>query len=155
MNFRIHALDYEQFLPFFEQSDHELAKHNARKVIAEDNLGYPCRVSLEDASIGKELLLLNYTHLDVSSPYHSKHAIYVSKNAEKACLSVNEVPDMLSRRLLSVRGFDETHMMIAAEVLEGVDLKSHLNDIFDRSEVSYVHIHNAKPGCFAARATRA
>jgi hypothetical protein len=60
--FKLVGLPAELFSPLFALSDAQLLEHNARRVIAAAKPGYPCRVSLADAEIGDELLLLPFEH---------------------------------------------------------------------------------------------
>jgi hypothetical protein len=101
------------------------------------------------------LLLLNYEHLAVATPYRSRYAIYVRENAVEARLDVDEIPEVLQMRLLSVRAFDRAGMLIDADVVQGSDLAPAIELIYAAQEVAYLHVHNAKPGCFAARVDRA
>jgi hypothetical protein len=155
MSFRISGLPASQFAPLFPLSDEELAHHDAVRVVADQHPGFPCRVSLKDAEIGERLLLLNYEHLPVASPYRSRHAIYVRESATDARLAVDEVPEQLRIRLLSVRAFDARGMMKAADVTAGTTLETVIEQLFADPAVEYLHIHNAKPGCYAARVDRA
>jgi hypothetical protein len=102
--------------------DTELATRQAVRVTADRHPGFPCRVSLRDARAGETLLLLNYEHLPVATPYRSRHAIYVRENAAEARLEVDEIPEVLRTRLLSLRSFDDAGMMIDADVVQGRDL---------------------------------
>ena len=155
MSFRITALPVEPFAAFFDLSNDALAKHNVVRHTADRTPGFPCRVSLRDAEPGETLLLLNFEHLPVESPYRSRHAIYVIEHARQAHLEINEVPDVLRKRLLSLRGFDTAGMMQEADVVEGKALDSAIETLFRNPQVQYLHIHNAKPGCYAARVLRA
>ena len=101
------------------------------------------------------MLLLNYEHLPVASPYRSAYAIYVRENAVDAQLDMNEIPEVLRTRLLSVRAFDEAGMLLEADVVQGTELAHVIDRMFARKDVAYLHAHNAKPGCFAARIDRA
>jgi hypothetical protein len=67
----------------------------------------------------------------------------------------NAVPAPLAIRLLSVRAFDDAGMMTDAEVVEGRDLAPLIARMFADPAVAYLHVHNAKRGCFAARVDRA
>ena len=154
MTFKIKALDYWRFSKLFTLSDAELAQHSACRVIADTKSGYPCRVSLEDAEIGETLILTNYQHLSGLSPYAASHAIYIRQNARTVDLRVGEVPETFSQRLLSLRGFDKQGMMHQADVIAGSVLSAHLDHFFTNPEIAFIDIHNAKPGCFAARAER-
>jgi hypothetical protein len=154
MAFQIKALPVAGFRDLFGLSEAELAAKGIVRVVAEAVGGYPCRVSLREAEAGENLLLLNYEHQDAATPYRSRHAIYVIEGAAEARPGVDEVPEILRSRLLSVRGFDAVGMMRAADVVEGVGLEAVVARMFDVPEVEYLHVHNAKPGCFAARVER-
>lgn len=152
MNFQISPLPAAQFAPLFGLSDAELARNNARRVTVDAKPGAPCRVSLADADVGASVLLVNHMHLSADTPYRASHAIYVREGAQSATPDINEVPDMLRCRVLSVRGFDALDMMIAGDVVAGQDLRDHLTALFDGPLVRYAHVHFAGRGCFAAQA---
>lgn len=116
--------------------------------------GFPCRVSLADAEVGETVLLLNHEHLDVATPYRSRHAIYIRAGAKQACLPVDVIPEVITRRLISARAFTDAGMMTDADVVSGNTLSALLIRLFDDPAVTFVDLHNAKPGCFAARAVR-
>ncbi len=46
-------------------------------------------------------------------------------------------------------------MMADAEVVEGTKLEAELDRLFLDTRVDFVHMHNARPGCFAVRVARA
>lgn len=155
MPFQILALPYEPFAELFTSSETALAAANIVKVVADTSPGFPCRVSLADAQVGETVLLLNHAHVTGATPYAAAHAIYVREGAVRAQVPVGVVPDVLARRLLSVRGFNAHQMMVEADVVEGRDLAQTLDAFFTDPAIACVHIHNAKQGCFAAKAVRA
>ena len=155
MNFRISGLPVAHFTPLFGLSDRILADRGVIRRIADRKPGYPCRVSLRDAEVGEPVLLMNYEHLPVNGPYRSSHAIYVREYALEATLSVNEIPTLLQTRMLSVRAFDTQGMMVDADVVEGIGLDALIGRYFANGQIHFMHVHNAKPGCFAARIDRA
>jgi hypothetical protein len=153
MAFLIHGLEPSLFTRTFTLSDAELVAIGARRRVADAAPGYPCRVSLADADVGDELVLVHFEHHATSSPYRSAGPIYVRRTAtEKVVL--DRVPDVLARRLISVRGYDADGMMQAADVVDGRELASRLEAMIGRREIAYLHVHYAKPGCFAARVER-
>lgn len=154
MGFRITGLDPEQFRALYSLSDDELAARNIVRVVADEKPGFPCRVTMRDAEPGEKLLLLNYEHLPIDSPYRSSHAIFVIEGADERYDEVDRVPDVLSRRLLSVRSFDADGMMLDADVLEGSALPDTISRLFQNGRAEYLHVYNAKRGCFAARVDR-
>lgn len=154
MSFQIHALPAAPFEKLFTLSDEELNKVQARRMVVDTRPGFPCRVSLADAEIGETVVLVNYTHQPHDTPYRASHAIFVRKGAAQAKPKPNEVPEVLTSRLLSVRAFDRGHQMINAEVVDGRSLSGLIDSWFSDPQIDYLHIHNARPGCFAASVTR-
>jgi hypothetical protein len=155
-SFRITGLDPEPFRHLFGKSDQELAALGARRYIVDKTPGYPDRIEMRDLDAGERALLVNYAHLDhAGSPYRSSHAVFVREGATVAYDAVDEVPEVLRRRLLSVRAFDKDAMMVVAEVIDGQRLRDWIASTFDGGIVDFIDVHNAKPDCFAARVRRA
>jgi hypothetical protein len=152
--FAITGLDPAPFMPFYDFSDAELAGLGVVRMAVDAKPGFPCRVSLEDAVPGEHVLLLNYEHLPVASPYRQRHAIFVRDGAIKAARFENEVPEQLAIRTLSVRAYDANGMMTDADLTEGRDLPALIDRFFADPAVAWLHAHNAKRGCFAARIDR-
>jgi hypothetical protein len=155
MGFQIIALEAQPFAGLFAMSDEELAANLASRVTATQKPGFPCRVSLADAEVGDELILVNYGHQPAASPFRAAHAIFVRKDVNQARPDVDEAPDLFRDRSLSLRAFDDQGMIVAAELVEGRDLADGLEKLFAHPAAAYVHIHFAKFGCYAARADRA
>ena len=154
-SFQFIALPSEQFAALISRSDAELQAIGARRMIVDEKPGYPCRVSLADAEVGETVLLLPFTHHDVSSPYRASGPIFVRSGAETANPAPGEIPVMFRHRLLSVRAYDSAAMMIGAEVVKGSELEGAIKRLFSDESVSYLHIHNAQPGCYNCRVARA
>lgn len=155
MSFVIRGLDPAPFAPWFGLPDDALAARGVIRMVVDQMPGFPCRVTLEDAEPGETVLLFNHEHLPVDTPYRSCHAIFVCEGATQAAEFVDAVPLQLSRRLLSVRAFDADGMMIDAEVVEGTALEPVIERFLAAPQTAYLHVHNAKRGCFAARVDRA
>jgi hypothetical protein len=155
MPFQLVGIPFEPFASLFSLDDHELAELDARRVIATEKPGYPCRVSLADAEIGEELLLLPYTHQPARSPYRASGPIFVRKAARPCKLAAGVIPDYVSLRQMSVRAYDAAHLMLDAAVCEGKATAPTITGMFDNSDVAYIHLHNAKRGCFSCRVDRA
>ncbi len=155
MAFQIAALEPRRFTKFFAMSEEELARNLAVRMTATRKPGFPCRVSLADAEIGEELILVNYAHQESASPYRAAHAIFVRRGVERAQPAIDEVPELFRSRMLSLRAFDSRAMIVAADLVDGKELESALDRLLADQAAAYVHIHYAKFGCFAARADRA
>jgi hypothetical protein len=152
MSFRITGLPAETFAPLFDLSDEALAARGGVRRIAQG--GQPCRVSLTDAGPGDELILVNYEHLPVDSPYRMRFAVYV-RRGEETFDAIDEVPEQLRSRTLAARSFDADGMMVGWELIEGRDLEAAIERLFAEPRAAYLHLHYAAPGCYAARVDRA
>jgi len=155
MPFRIRGLPAENFAPLFALSDEELKQQGAVRRFADDrDPGYPCRVSLTDSKAGDELILTNYEHHDVASPYRMRFAIFVRKG-EETYDAVDTVPEQLRKRTLALRAFDADAMMVGWELVGGAKLEGAIARQLADPRAAYLHVHFAAPGCYAARVERA
>ena len=155
MDYRIQGLSPEPFLSLYGLSDEELASRSAKRYIANAKSGFPDRIEMRDAEPGERLILVNYVHQPSATPYRASHAVFVLEGAEKTYDTVNEVPEVLRRRLISIRAFDLNHWMVEGDVCDGRELDATIQRLLAKSEVGYLHAHYAKPGCYAARIERA
>ena len=154
MSFRITGLPAEPFAPLFDLTDAELAARGAVRRIADDRRpGYPCRISLTDSKAGDELVLVNYEHHPVDSPYRMRFAIYVRRGEERFD-AVDRVPEQLRSRMLAVRAFDADAMMQGWELVDGQAVEGAIERLLALPRAAYLHIHFAAPGCYAARVDR-
>ena len=154
MSYRITGLSPELFSHYWSLSDAELESRNIRRVRADDDRGFPCRISLEDARTGEALLLLPFAHHDVAGPYRASGPIYVRERASQAASLTDAVPVAFQRRLISVRAYDAAGWMRGADVNEGDKLDVTIRRHLLEPATAYLHLHNARPGCFAARVDR-
>ena len=154
MNFVITGLDPQPFRRLYGLSDAELAREGAIRMRADSKPGFPCRVTLEDAEPGEDLLLLNYEHLPVATPYRSRHAIFVREHAAASFDAIDRLPLML-RSLMSLRAFDADGMMVDADVAEGEAVEALIERLLSQPGVAYLHAHYARRGCYAALIRRA
>jgi hypothetical protein len=155
MHFRIRGLPAEYFEPLFALSDDELRQRGGVRRIADArDPGYPCRVSLTDSHPGDDLILVNYEHHDVASPYRMRFAVFVRKG-DRTFDAIDEVPEQLLKRMLAVRAFDADAMMVGHTLIDGGRLEEAIGQLFADSRAAYLHVHFAAPGCYAARIERA
>ena len=154
MSFRIIGLPAETFAPLFALSEDALRERGAVRRIVDQPNAYPCRISLTDAEPGDTVLLTHFEHHPVDSPFRSSYAIYV-REGERKFDAIDHVPDQLRRRLLAVRAFDEAGMLLDAEVTDGKALEPLIEKLFVNGQTRYLHVHFAKPGCYAAKVERA
>jgi hypothetical protein len=155
MSFQITGLDAAPFRRFYGLSDEELQSLGVKRFIADEKPGFPDRIELRDAEQGEALLLLNYLHQPAETPYKASHAIFVREWAQTQYRTVNETPEVLWIRPISLRAFDVSGDMVDADLTGGGDLKPAIERLFANPEAAYIHAHYAKRGCYAARIDQA
>jgi hypothetical protein len=155
MNFQITGLSPAPFLHLYGLSDQELALRGVKRYTADKKPGFPDRIEMRDVEIGEKLLLLNHVCQPADTPYRATHAIFVREGADSAYQRVNEIPDVMRTRLLSLRAYDAAGMMVDADVVDGKDVESVILRFFGSAHVAYIHAHNAKRGCYSGRIDRA
>jgi len=124
------------------------------RVRASGKPGFPCRITLEDAEPGEELLLFHHVSHDVDSPYRSSYAIYVRTGAKIAARYTDAVPPIFAGRPLAMRAFGTDAMLKTAGLSAPGEADQNIRQLFELEEVAYIDVHNAAHGCFAARVER-
>ncbi len=153
MTYAITGLDPEPFTPLFALSDAELTARGARRVVADADRGFPCRISLDDARAGEELILLHHVSHDVATPYRSAYAIYVRQGVAAGTWR-DAVPPVFEGRPLALRAFGADGMLRTAKLAAPGEADGAIRDLFADAEIAYIDAHNAAYGCFAARVER-
>jgi hypothetical protein len=154
MHFHISGLPAVDFKDLFALDDASLDARGMCRMIADADFGYPDRVTLSDVPTGTELILLNFHHQTADTAYNATGPIFVSRGEGGPVQLVDQVPDCLRRRQLSLRGYDQVGMMTQAVLADGADFETAIETLFDVPGTSYVHAHYATRGCFAARIDR-
>lgn len=155
MSYKITGLQRDQFEDYFGMDDSDLAKHGVVRVTAAADKGWPCRISLEDAKAGEQLILLNHVSHDVATPYRSAYAIYLRENAGLAAEYVDDTPPVFDGRPMAFRAFDANGMLRDAALALPGQADAKIRGLFDNADIAYIHAHNAAHGCFSAKVERA
>lgn len=154
MAFRIRGIDPGQFTHLFSLTDDALATLGASRHVVDAMPGYPDRVEVRDLAIGETAILLNYEHQPAATPYRSSHAIFVREGAQTAIDVVDQVPEAIRIRPISLRAFSADGHMLEADLASGVDLVPLIERFLANPAVAYLHAHYARRGCYAARVDR-
>jgi hypothetical protein len=131
----------------------ELRARGGITYIADSKPGYPCRQCLRDAEIGEEMILVSYDPFEQSSPYRCASPIFIHRSTCSP-FAAGGLPEQLTSRKLSVRGFDGAAMMQDAGLVDGSELQIAIDTLFADPVIEYLHVHNAARGCWAARVDR-
>lgn len=153
MTYRVTGIDPTPFKPLFGLSDDELASRGVVRMTVSSPT-FPCRVSLTDREIGETVLLVNHVSHDVANPYRATHAIFVTETDEDAAEYVDQVPPVFEKRILSLRAFDESGMMVDAALAQPGEADAVIRRLFENEWVDHIDAHNATRGCFSARIER-
>jgi len=144
MNFRITGLAPDPFLSVFGLPDDELAARGIKRYRVDRHPGFPDRIEMKDVQVGQSVLLLNHVSQPAHSPYRASHAIFIREGAT----------EVMRIRLLSLRAFSEEGMMVDADVVGGQVIEPLIERMLANPEVSYIHVHNARQGCYSGRIDR-
>ncbi|WP_427968835.1 DUF1203 domain-containing protein [Altererythrobacter sp.] len=154
MTYRIRGLEPGQFAQYFTLDETGLREHLAERHIASAEGRYPCRVSLQDADPGDNLILLHYENHSAPTPYRNAFAIYVRAEAREAAEFIDELPPVLRGRPISLRAFDHSGRLCGAVLALADDVDAQARQLFRDEAIAYIDAHNAAYGCFAARMER-
>ena len=154
MSFTISGLPLDEFQPLFALPDAELAARGVIRKRADKKPGFPCRITLEDAEPGEDVLLLNYVSHTAQTPYRSAYAIFVREGAAAPASYVDELPPVFRGRPIALRIFDANGMLIGADLSLNGAARDNIARAFDNPNAAYIHAHNAMHGCFAAEIKR-
>lgn len=155
MSYIIRGLDPAPFNALADAGESALAEAHAIHVTADTATGYPCRVTLADAPEGTAMLLLPFTSHDAPTPYHTRYAIYVTEGATEAAQYDGQVPHMMARRTVALRGFDKDGMLKSATLNRPEDdLDGAIRAMLEDEDIPTVQIYCCAYGCFLGTAER-
>lgn len=154
MTYRIRGLDPTPYRHLLGLSDADLVGEGAVRMIVDSKPGFPCRITLDDLEPGATALLVNHVSHE-GGPYHASHAIFVSESASATAEYADSIPPALERRILSLRAFDTSGMMVEAALAQPGEADAVVRGLLANESVDHIDAHNAVRGCFAARIERA
>jgi hypothetical protein len=149
------GLSPEPFEKYFGMPEAELAEHNIKRYVVDQPSAYPNWIEMRHCALGQTVLLLNHFYRTADTPYRASHAIYVREGASNTYDATDQIPEVMLVRLLSVRGFSKNGMILDADVVEGQNLEPVIDRLFENQQIDYLHVHNAKRGCYSGRIDRA
>jgi hypothetical protein len=119
--------------------------------VADRNPGFPCRVCLEDAEPGEPMLLFSYSPFNRPRPYRNVGPIFIHGERCSPYRDTRTVPKQLRHRLLALRAYDESDRMLGSDVVDGSEIETLIQRLFEDPRAKYIHVHNARAGCFACQ----
>ncbi len=89
MDYRITGLPVAHFASVLQLDDDALRAHGVERVVVDAPDAFPCRITLEDAAPGEEVLLLSYAHQPAPTPYASAGPRRVAGSLVRSCLHLS------------------------------------------------------------------
>jgi hypothetical protein len=111
--------------------------------------GDPCRRCLRRTEPGEPVLLVPYDPFTVASPYSGLGPVFVHADGCEPPRTPELAP-LLGAGPLSLRAYDRRAMLVDAEVIEVAAFDERAQALL-AAEAAFVHVHFARPGCFAVR----
>jgi hypothetical protein len=125
-------------------------------VVPDDDGGpFPVRCCLTEEPSADRVLLLSMAVPSQESPYTARSPVYIHRDGCPGSEPSTEPPEILAARSLSLRGYDERHMLTGTAVTAGPDVEREAAKLLDDGRTAYVFAHFAGPGCYACRIERA
>jgi hypothetical protein len=154
MTYIVRGLSPSPFAHLYGRDDAALAAAGARRYVVDAQPGFPDRVGLVDLAPGETALLLNFVHQPADTPFRASHAIFVREGATEVAESRDALPEMLRRRMLSIRAFDAAGMMVDAALVDGSAAEPVVIGLLAAAATDCLHVHAATRGCYLARIER-
>jgi hypothetical protein len=154
MSFRIKGLDPAPFTHLFGLTDEDLALKNMKRYSVSSKPGFPDRIEMRDLEMGESALLLNYVHQPAHTPYQASHAISIREGATTPYEAVDEIPEVMRIRQISLRAFSDAGEMVDADLVDGREIETLIARFLADSAVSYLQAHYAERGCYATHIER-
>jgi hypothetical protein len=124
-------------------------------VLDDDGGTFPVRCCLTEEPSADRVLLVSVAVPAQDSPYTARSPVYIHRDGCAGREPSAEPPEILAARRLSLRGYDERHMLTGTAVISGPDVEREASKLLDDGRTAYVFAHFAGPGCYACRIERA
>jgi len=138
----------------FRQTDRDDAGNRLHHKIADHPA--PCRHCLSESAVGAPILLGSYHFGRPIGVYWTPSPVFIHAEACRRFGQPNIVPEIVRRRLVSVRAYDADDMCLydLGDVSDGGEVDWLINRALADARTDYVNIHTARPKCFLCRVER-
>ncbi len=130
--------------------------HQLSVSIATENDTGPCRSCLKVFVPGETRLLFSYAPNPFDHPYNEIGPIYIHERECQPYTDLGAFPiELRTRRLLALRCYAEDGQMIGGELVGDRPVEGVIKNLFEDSQIKYLHARTATVGCYIARIERA
>ena len=124
------------------------------RMTAPADFAFPCRVCLQYARAGEDVLLGSYDLPKPQSVYWTPSPIFVHAEPCTPYAGTNEIAEIVRRNaIVSVRAYGADGMCLydLGQVSDGAAVDAPLARAMADERTSFVNIHTARPGCLLCR----
>ncbi|MGV2110566.1 DUF1203 domain-containing protein [Agrobacterium salinitolerans] len=115
--------------------------------------GMPCRHCLRQIGEGDAMLILAYRPFPSLQPYAETGPVFLHADACERYPQTQTIPPMLDSPDYIVRGYgaDDRIVYGTGAVTATNEIVSRAQQLLERSDVAYVHVHSARNNCYQCR----
>jgi hypothetical protein len=132
---------------------HEVETH----IAGEDGYG-PCRCCLKQFKPGEERLLFSYAPVGADHAYNEVGPVYIHTDCEPFADAHTFPPEVKNGRMhipLVLRCYNSDRRMIdGLFVKNNHEVETVIQKLFERQEISFIHVRNAVAQCFIVQVER-
>ena len=123
-----------------------------------DGSGLPCRHCLKEIEAGAPCPILAHRPFDDLHPYAELGPIFLHAETCPRHETDDGLPEVLINRhsaLIKGYGTDNRIKYGTGKIVETQDIAANASEIFQASDVSYIHVRSAQNNCYTCRIDRA
>lgn len=116
-------------------------------VTADSPHGYPCRHCLRWAQAGEKVVLFPYASIPPGRPYSETGPIFVHAAPCERYPTTDGFPSAFQKGRV-IRAYDRGQNMIAAEVANGTEPETLIEELLENLETDFIQVRSASRGCY-------
>ena len=130
--------------------------HQSPVSVATETDNGPCRICLTLFAPGERRILFSYAPNQHDHPYNEVGPIYIHERECPPYTAYQQFPpELRSRRPLVLRCYADDGIMVGGELVRDRAVEEVIANLFENTEVKFLHARTATVGCFIARIERA
>jgi hypothetical protein len=122
-----------------------------------DGPGHPCRHCLANIDAGDELYVFAYRPFPALQPYAETGPVFMHKTPCRRYFAVEIQPPVLDTSSdFILRGYGANNRIVygTGNVTLKQDIPDYAARLFERDDVSYIHVRSARNNCYQCRIDR-
>ena len=118
--------------------------------------GTPCRHCLKQIEKAEDFLILSYRPFPAPQPFAEQGPIFLHAGACDRHAGDGDIPEILGNPQYIVRGYDAADRIVygTGQVTPTTRIRSYASELFENSDVAYIHVRSAANNCYLCRIDR-